>query len=424
MLSECNLSEVIFNVKLRNSQEAYDRAYAGESLLYPSGEAPQTGQSTSQYSGIVFFPKITLSELLPGYIDGFNPFYQQDDGSFVSYSQTYNIASALFHSATRFKLPENYLRFDEVGSFDWANMSYRSNVTVTWELTPPLTLTYSVSKLFREVQGGVMLETIYAFQGFVAPSLIMMIKTIQTDYRDFLALRYLNFPGTMPEKPAPSTPDQTNPDAPEPGFGYGTAWATSQGFLVTACHVVENTKAILIIGPDGRQHSVKRSWLDPENDVAVLEIEDKSIGKTGLPLATAPAKLGEEVFTIGFPHPDFMGFSPKYTSGVISSKHGLGDDPMSYQISVPIQGGNSGGPLINKRGEVVGIVVSKLRAFDIFLQTGDVSENVNYAVKIEALTNKTPWAGSPLDEAKQTPASDLVERCSQAVYLVVVQDAE
>jgi S1-C subfamily serine protease len=92
--------------------------------------------------------------------------------------------------------------------------------------------------------------------------------------------------------------------------------------------------------------------------------------------------LGADVFTIGFPNPDIQGQAPKLTDGVISSMKGMLDDIRTYQISVPLQAGNSGGVLADEAGNAVGIVVSKLNAATVFRYTGDIPENVNFAVKI------------------------------------------
>lgn len=98
-------------------------------------------------------------------------------------------------------------------------------------------------------------------------------------------------------------------------------------------------------------------------------------------MASDTVGLGTEVFTIGFPQPELMGVEPKLSTGVISATSGIQDDTRTYQISVPVQAGNSGGPLIDNEGRVVGIVASKLNAAKVFEWTGDLPQNVNYAVK-------------------------------------------
>ena len=95
---------------------------------------------------------------------------------------------------------------------------------------------------------------------------------------------------------------------------------------------------------------------------------------------------GQGVFTVGFPLGDIMGSTPRYSEGAISALYGLDDDPAQFQISNPLQPGNSGGGLFNKNGELVGIVVSGLNAKLFSDYLGIVPQNVNFAIKINYLT--------------------------------------
>jgi S1-C subfamily serine protease len=119
--------------------------------------------------------------------------------------------------------------------------------------------------------------------------------------------------------------------------------------------------------------------IDNENDLALIQIEDKEfINKNVLPYKfNYKANVGERAFTIGFPETQRMGESYKVTDGIISSNLGIKDDPKYYQISVPIQHGNSGGALFNKDGNVIGITSRKIIFKGI--------ENAGYAVKIAYL---------------------------------------
>jgi serine protease Do len=101
------------------------------------------------------------------------------------------------------------------------------------------------------------------------------------------------------------------------------------------------------------------------------------------------------VFTIGFPRIDVMGTSPKLSLGIISSINGVQDDPSSYQISVPIQPGNSGGPLLNMRGEVVGIITSMLGRVDSANGGSQPLPNINYALKIDVIAEFLPPTAGP-----------------------------
>jgi len=101
-----------------------------------------------------------------------------------------------------------------------------------------------------------------------------------------------------------------------------------------------------------------------------------------LPISTnRQVRLGQSVFTIGFPNPDMQGLEPKLTRGEISSLAGMKDDARHYQISVPVQPGNSGGPLVDLAGNAVGIVTMRLGDFRTLRLTGALPQNVNYAVK-------------------------------------------
>ena len=85
--------------------------------------------------------------------------------------------------------------------------------------------------------------------------------------------------------------------------------------------------------------------------------------------------------TVGFPDPGLQGFSPKLAKGEIAALAGAADDARYFQISVPVQPGNSGGALVDERGNVVGIVSAKLDAATALAASGSLPENVNYAVK-------------------------------------------
>jgi len=91
-------------------------------------------------------------------------------------------------------------------------------------------------------------------------------------------------------------------------------------------------------------------------------------------------KLGGTVATVGFPNIGLQGFAPKLAKGEIASLSGAGDDGRYFQISVPVQPGNSGGALVDERGNVVGVVSAKLSARAALAASGALPENVNYAV--------------------------------------------
>jgi TPR repeat protein len=167
--------------------------------------------------------------------------------------------------------------------------------------------------------------------------------------------------------------------------GIGTGFFVSaDGYILTCYHVIENSD-IVIVKAGMRTHTAKIVKLDPYNDMALLKIPGyfPTLGFSDSPSAA----LGDTVFTMGFPNPFMQGFAPKFTKGEINSLTGVQDDPRLYQISVPVHPGNSGGPLLNMQGQVVGFVVAILDAETAFNTTGVMPQNVNYAVKSEYAKN-------------------------------------
>lgn len=161
------------------------------------------------------------------------------------------------------------------------------------------------------------------------------------------------------------------------GSGSGF-FVSNQGHIATNFHVIKDARSVEVI-IDKERLPAKEVCVDPVNDLAIIKIE-----KETTPCVfkdSGDVTLGEEVTTIGFPNPDVQGLSPKLTTGVISSVTGLQDDPRHFQISAPIQPGNSGGPLFDKNGQVIGIVVSTISPFFMARYKNSIPQNVNYAVK-------------------------------------------
>lgn len=138
----------------------------------------------------------------------------------------------------------------------------------------------------------------------------------------------------------------------------GTGFAlSSNGYLVTNYHVIKDADSVYVQNSKGESYKVETLYIDPEYDIAVLHIKDENFKN----LATVPytfkksnAELGEDVYTIGYPKDDVV-----YGKGYLSSSTGFGGDSIAYQISIPVNPGNSGGPLMDTRGNVIGIVSGK-----------------------------------------------------------------
>lgn len=206
-------------------------------------------------------------------------------------------------------------------------------------------------------------------------------------------------------------------------MNVGTAWSVAPGFIITNKHVVGNHKKVIFLRTD--QTTFQGEWVldDKVNDLALFYADPKIVGNVVLPLAERQPGLGAQVFTIGFPHPKVLGVSPKLTSGLINAERGFEDNPNTYQISVPLQSGNSGGPLFNMRGEVVGITTWKLSAAKMFKLTGDLPQNVNYAVKIKSVKNlltKIPIKWRRIKKGAHPESMEmLAKRIKKQVFIVL-----
>jgi len=168
-------------------------------------------------------------------------------------------------------------------------------------------------------------------------------------------------------------------------IGSGTGFCiSSDGWFLTAAHVVMDAKRVEIILKD-QKVSAQIIRIDRTNDIALLKAKGSF---TALKLGESEkVKLGESVFTVGFPLPEIQGENPKLTRGDISSLSGIKDDPRCFQISVPVQPGNSGGPLCKEDGSVIGMIVQRLNDKYIYEYFGTLPQNVNYAIKSSYFTN-------------------------------------
>jgi S1-C subfamily serine protease len=199
--------------------------------------------------------------------------------------------------------------------------------------------------------------------------------------------------------------------------GFGTGFAIdAEGTIITAHHVVEGSRAVAVVFPGGDSPMVARVVrVAAATDIAVLKVDRPP--PDFLPLApTTDARVGRAVFTMGFPKLDTLGSEPKFTDGTISALSGLRGDASFMQISVPVQPGNSGGPLVTDDGKVVGIVVARYGDLRFLAETGTLPQNVNWASKVQnvrALLSGDAAGARPLRSREAA-----IERASRAVCII------
>lgn len=192
----------------------------------------------------------------------------------------------------------------------------------------------------------------------------------------------------------------------KPTAWSGTGWAIGNGYVVTNSHVAENARMISIKGINGDMNNGYKAEVvatDKVNDIAVLRVIDSRFGRFGtIPYSVSSrmADVGEDVFVLGYPLTQALGNEIKLTNGIISSRTGYQGDVACYQMSAPIQPGNSGGPMFDNKGNVIGIVVAGVPG----------AENVGYAIKISYLNILIESAGLNI----KYPASSTIATLSLA----------
>ena len=168
------------------------------------------------------------------------------------------------------------------------------------------------------------------------------------------------------------------------------------GYLVTNAHVVKGSSTILVQNNKGQEFKAKIAMIDFAKDLAILKIDDedfKSYGSLPYSIRKGNVELGEQIFTLGFPREEIV-----YNEGYLSAKTGYNGDTMSCQIAVSANPGNSGGPVLNKNGEVIGIlstaqisaegVVFAIKSKNIYQALEELKKDTSYIkVKMPANSN-------------------------------------
>jgi S1-C subfamily serine protease len=221
-------------------------------------------------------------------------------------------------------------------------------------------------------------------------------------------------------------PKKTNRPKQEPEEAHGIATGTgffisSDGHILTNSHVIEGSSKLSIILNGER---VKATLIDHDksNDIALLKV-DTIANPLPLELKTK-TKKGASIAVLGYPNIGLQGNEQKSTFGFINSNSGIQGDTRYYQVSSPIQPGNSGSPTVNEQGAVIGIASASLNQSVAMESTGSLAQNVNYAVKItyalpmlirHDVSYITPQSSNALGKV------DLIEKISGGVVLIIAE---
>jgi S1-C subfamily serine protease len=186
-------------------------------------------------------------------------------------------------------------------------------------------------------------------------------------------------PPIIAETPPTPTPRRiTDPDkvvSASSGSGFAVS---SSGYVITNHHVIEGCQKVKI-HHDGKTIPSIVVTFDPKNDLALLKGDFRP--STVLPLSTQRPELLQDIYVAGFPFGHQVSTGVKVTKGIISSLTGIGNNFSNIQIDAAIQPGNSGGPILDDKGNVVGVAVARLDKVKTLKTLGALPENTNFGIK-------------------------------------------
>lgn len=196
---------------------------------------------------------------------------------------------------------------------------------------------------------------------------------------------YFNVPDSTivgpPEKESPTI--QSRNDAPSRVTSTGSGFFVStQGHVLTNNHVIKGCEAIYIADSSGRFQAEKLG-LDAALDLALLKIKHRPESVATFRDGKV-VQAGESVTVVGYPLRGLLASGPIVSTGIVNAVAGIRNDPTKFQISAPLQPGNSGAPLIDSSGNVIGVASGKLNATKVASVIGDIPQNVNFAIKGDA----------------------------------------
>jgi S1-C subfamily serine protease len=198
----------------------------------------------------------------------------------------------------------------------------------------------------------------------------------------------------------------------------GSGFAIDRRHILTNAHVIEGARQIRISG-EAFTVDAEVVLTDPRNDIALLRV-DRDLGDTARLRDTFDIHLGEDVVVVGFPLQGLLGSGPTVTAGNISALCGIGNDTSVLQFSAPIASGNSGGPILDQSGLVIGLVHATLNKEHI-REHGSSAENINFGVKGVTVRSFLATAGIVpriADAGASRGRADIVREARGYVYRI------
>jgi S1-C subfamily serine protease len=192
------------------------------------------------------------------------------------------------------------------------------------------------------------------------------------------------------------------------------------GHILTNLHVVKDCKIVRALRNGALLDATAVSAIDSDNDLALLLPRSGTSGMATFRRGRE-VRAGDSVVAVGFPLQGLLASSENVTTGTVSAVAGIRDDPRYLQITAPIQPGNSGGPLFDMSGNVVGVVVAKLDAVMVAEAIGDIPQNVNFAIKDSVARSFLAAKGIEYKTAssdRELSAAEVAERAAAFTVLI------
>lgn len=200
----------------------------------------------------------------------------------------------------------------------------------------------------------------------------------------------------------------------------GTGFAlNNKGYIITSFHMVNGADSIFIENSNTERSLTKIVFSDVKNDIAILKIENTSVAKNWqVPFMfnTKSSDLGDKVFTLGYPRKDIV-----YGEGALSALSGYRNDTAMYQISIPVNPGNSGGPLLDEQGSIIGVIRGKItsaEATSFAIKSSQIFKSIN-AITVDSTKTALSF-NSKKNSLKGIKRSEQIKRIHPYVFNIMV----
>jgi serine protease Do len=224
-------------------------------------------------------------------------------------------------------------------------------------------------------------------------------------------------PANRPQPPVPGPEAKKEDDGLYSGTGF---FVTNAGHIITNNHVISKCSNVVVGSDEHAPTPVRVIGTDPTNDLALLQA---NIVPGAIADLRSGARLGESVAAFGYPLSEVLSSSGNFTLGSVTALAGLRDDARHMQIQAPVQSGNSGGPLLDASGNVIGVVVAMMDAKRMMEITNTLPQNINFAIKASVAANFLDSKGvqyaTATSNTNPMKPEDLADRAKKVSVMVV-----